>query len=134
MKRSKLTSTLIIAIAAFVVVYGSVKVGRTGNSRPTETQGPADELEVELVTLRPSGFEPTEITRPRGAFVLFVDDRTQKESSTLSLMRVSGDRMKEVRTSRKRSEWHDLIDLTPGDYLLVDADNSQMSCRITILP
>ncbi len=128
MRRSKLTSALLLAIAAFFVAYGSVKVGRTGASQPS------DELEVELVTLRPSGFEPVEITRPRGAFVLFVDDRTQRESSTLNLMRVSGERMKEARTSKNRSEWHDLIDLTPGVYLLVDEVSSQSRCQITILP
>ena len=136
MKRSKSATTLIVAIAVFFVAYASVKVGRTGTSRPTEVtiQRSSSDLEVELITLRPSGCEPAEITRSRGAFVLFVDDRTGRESSTLSLVNTNGDRMKEARTTKKRSEWHDLIDLTPGVYLLVDAANSQTSCRITIQP
>lgn len=133
MKRSKSATTLIVAIAVFFVAYASVKVGRTGTSRPTIPRSSSD-LEVELITLRPSGCEPAEITRSPGAFVLFVDDRTGRESSTLSLVKTNGDRMKEARTTKKRSEWHDLIDLTPGVYLLVDAANSQTSCRITILP
>lgn len=136
MKRSKSTTTLIVGIAVFFVVYASVKVGRTGTSQPSEVtiKPSSPDLEVELISLRPSGCEPAEITRSRGAFVLFIDDRTGRESSTLSLVKTNGDRMKQARTTKKRSEWQDLIDLTPGVYLLVDAANPQTSCRITILP
>jgi len=93
-----------------------------------------DNLEVELITLRPEGFEPSQLTRPKGPFVLLVDDRSGKDGSSLRLQRLRGEDLRELNTNRRKSEWHDLISLPPGDYLLSDAENPERRCQITLLP
>jgi hypothetical protein len=111
---------------ALVLVYFSLGAG--ASLQPTPTQ-----LEVELITLRPAAFEPSEITRPKGPFVLFIDDRSGKETA-LVLQRINGERLRAINLNRKKSEWHSVIDLSPGTYVLQDAGNSELRCQITILP
>ena len=130
MRRRRILAAAVVAVAVLVLTYGTLRSGSTGNSQTA--LGPT--LEVELLTLRPAGFEPAEITRPKGAFVLFIDDRSGKENSALTLQRHNGERLRAVNLNRKKSEWHDVVDLPPGSYLMQDASNSELRCQITVLP
>ena len=123
--RSLFAATAILLIGGLVVTLGTLRRPSTDNSQPTE---------VELVTLRPAGFEPAEITRPKGPFVLFIDDRSGRENSSLVLQRVNGGQLRAIGLQRQKSEWNDVVDLTPGTYLLQDATNYELRCQITILP
>jgi hypothetical protein len=114
----------IFAIGALFVTFGSFRSGATASS---------DADEVELITLRPAGFEPAEISRSKGPFVLFVDDRSGKEQTSLELKRMNGERLRAISLQRKKSEWNDVVDLPPGTYVLQDG-NSESRCQITILP
>ena len=132
--------TVLIVLASLlltvcVIVYGSLR-GTASSSEPhtLAAQSVTSKLEVELITMRTSGFEPAEIVRPKGPFVLLVDDRSGKESSSLTLQRVSGARVRDINTKRMKSEWHDVINLPSGDYILTDAENPSSKCQITILP
>jgi|SRR5215213_2486011 len=123
--RSLVLATAILGIGFLFVTLGGFRSASTSNSQP---------VEVELITLRPAQFEPAEITRPKGAFVLFIDDRSGKENSSLVLQCVKGERLRTVSLQRKKSEWNDVVDLTPGTYILQDANDSELRCQITILP
>ena len=59
-------------------------------------------LETELITLQPSGFEPNEIRRPQGTFVLGVDNRAGVESIELQFMRVDGQRLNALQTPKRK--------------------------------
>lgn len=124
-RRSLLAATVIIAIGVLFVTLGSFRSGSTDNSQPTE---------IELITLRPAGFEPAEITRSKGAFVLFLDDRSGKENSSLVLQRLNGERLRAINLERKQSNWNEVLNLTPGTYILQDGSNAESRCQITILP
>lgn len=91
-------------------------------------------LEVELITLRPYGFEPREITRPKGPFILFVEDRSGRSDSSLRLQEKRDALLRDVNTTRVKSEWHDTINLPAGEYTLIDGSNPESRCQITILP
>ena len=123
--RSLFAAIVILAIGALVVTLGTFRRASTGDSEATE---------IELVTVRPSGFEPAEITRPKGPFVLFIDDRSGREDSSLVLQRGNGAHLRAIGLKRQKSEWNDVVDLTPGTYILQDANNSELRCQITILP
>ena len=141
----KLTMPIRPPIALFIVIIGLVAYGslRSKSPEPEVTnptiarhasQSLSDRFEVELVTLRPEGFEPSEVTRPKGAFVLLIDDRSGQENSFFELKRLKGERLRNVKTNRKKSDWYDLIDLPPGDYVLTGVDHAEKRCLITILP
>jgi len=123
--RSLFAAIAILAIGALVVTLGTLRRASDGHSQPTE---------IELITLRPAGFEPAEITRPKGPFVLFIDDRSGRENSSLVLQRSNGGQVRAIGLQRKKTEWNDVVDLTPGTYILQDANNSELRCQITILP
>ena len=143
---TRLTRSLPIATALLVTAVGLLAYGKLVSepiAKPEATativanhiaQSLSDDLEVELITLKPEGFEPSEIVRPKGPFVLLVDDRSGKEGSSLRLQRLLGERLRDVNTTRRKSEWYDLIDLPPGDYVLSDAENATKRCRITLRP
>src|SRR5215213_10011430 len=107
---------VILAMAVPILTYAALKSFSDRHSQAAD--GPSGDLEVELITLRPAGFEPTEIVRPKDVFVLFIDDRSGKENSSLLLQRVTGERRKTISLNRRKSEWQDVLDLSPGTYVL----------------
>ena len=131
-KRSKqvcaFTIAALLILSAVFVVWAMDQA-----SSSSAIQSDADKFEVELVTLRASGFEPLEIRRPKGSFVLLVEDRSGKDNSSFTLRDVKGQHLRNVNTSRTKFEWHDVLSLQPGDYLLT-SNNSDSACHLTILP
>lgn len=100
---------------------------RSQNARPKPTP-----LRVELITITPRGFEPAEITRSKGIFLLAVDNRSGLDEVTLRHDRVAGNRLHETRVPRKELDWSEVFDLNPGQYVLTEANHPQWACRFTI--
>jgi hypothetical protein len=126
--KKKYALPVLIGFTVFGIAFVSSYL-RTGAAPP----GLSNTLEVELITLRPAGFEPAEIIRPKGPFVLVVDDRSGKQNSSFRLQRINGEQLREVNTTRMKSEWHDVVNLPPGDYLLTNTDSAS-GCQIRVLP
>src|SRR3954451_17114443 len=124
-RRMPIAIMVLVAILVPIVAYATLRRVSSNDPQPSE---------IELITLRPAGFEPAEVTRPKGAFVLFIDDRSGRGESSLVLQRVNGGQLRVIGLPRKKSEWNDVVDLTPGTYVLRDASNSELRCQITILP
>jgi len=124
-QRILISAAAVLVIGLSIISYGGLRGVSGDDSQPAE---------IELITLRPAGFEPAEITRPKGSFVLFVDDRSGKEESSLVLLRANNERLRAINLHRSSSEWNGVIDLPPGSYVLQHAGNSQLRCQITILP
>jgi hypothetical protein len=124
-RRMPIAIMVLVAILVPIVAYATLRRVSSNDPQPSE---------IELITLRPAGFEPAEVTRPKGAFVLFIDDRSGRGESSLVLQRVNGGQLRAIGLPRKKSEWNDVVDLTPGTYVLRDASNSELRCQIIILP
>lgn len=95
-------------------------------------QGTRSQVESEIITLRPTGFEPAEIARPAAQFFLVVENRSGLDAVNLRLDSENGDRLRSVEMSSGEPDWNDLLDLSPGNYLLTEADHPDWVCRITI--
>lgn len=91
-------------------------------------------VEVLPVYLRRPGFAPREITRPAGDYFLAVNNFSGVPDIVLRLDREQGDRLHEVKVTRDRPSWRQNIRLTPGVYLLTEADHPNWVCRITVTP
>ena len=131
-----LSFLLLLFIMSGVVVFARWKMDHTRlvqPATPPPTLQADDRLEIELITLRPHGFEPNEITRPKGSFVLFVEDRSGKSNSSLRLHRLRGVLLRELNTSRMKAEWNDVINLPAGEYILTNDSQPEASCRLTRL-
>ncbi len=85
---------------------------------PAEAQSNDEQVEVEVITVGTNGFEPSEITRPDGQFILALTNHTEVDELSLHLDRVSGNRVHEVRMRKGRVRWNQVFNLPPGDYRL----------------
>ncbi len=87
--------------------------------------------EVELIDLRRTGFEPNEIKRPAGRFLLGVNNRTGLTDLSLMLLHQSGRSAAGKRLSKLKT-WRQVVDLQPGRYVLREANHRDWVCHITI--
>jgi hypothetical protein len=78
------------------------------------------------------GFEPVEITRPKGPFALVVENRTELEEPVFRLNRGTGNSVREARVNRKQRKWTDVFDLSPGEYVLTEVNHPNLTCTITV--
>jgi hypothetical protein len=91
-----------------------------------------ERVETELITIRSTGFEPHEITRPEGRVFFEVDNRSGLPEINLRLSSEHGNRLHQARVRREQLDWHQELDLRPGRYVLTEANHTDWVCRITI--
>lgn len=95
------------------------------------TDGPVPIVQ-ELLTLRPTGFDPAEIIIPSGNFQLSVDNLTGISSISLTLTEERKDKLKDIKIDSKNRDWREEINLKTGVYILSEASNPRWTCRITV--
>ena len=142
-------SLLSVFLILFAVSIGAYNLSNKASSAHSEPAPPAvvepslarpappsnpqiEKFEIEVITIRPAGFEPREITRPRGFFGIAVENRTGLPEVLLRLDREGGGRVQEAQVTRQKLNWKQGLDLPPGQYVLTEANNPDWVCRITI--
>lgn len=147
--RRKLTVALVVlcaAISATAFVVGS-RAARPSALRPPAAavspagDAPAFALAEERaltridslhLTLRATGFEPSEIAGRAGHLLLAVDNMTGSGDVTLRLTHESGARLREGAMPLNKARWREVVNLPPGLYTLTDAEHPDRACRISI--
>lgn len=121
--------SLLLAVAA----YGAATLTVAGPAQE-EPERQAKDVQVLRLTLRPDGFERSELTLPSGRYVFVVKNRTGLDQYALRLSREGHGTQSEARLQRHQREWRELINLTPGEYVLTELDHPEWACRLTITP
>jgi len=82
------------------------------------------------------GFEPTQVTKRPGMFMLSADDRRSDKTQrlTLRLSRENGELLREIEVPAGAIDWAEGIDLPAGKYVLVVVGRPDWTCRIEINP
>jgi hypothetical protein len=88
-------------------------------------------LDAEHITLRSTGFEPNEIGRPAGRFLLAIDNVTGMGEMSFHLLNQSGALLRDF-PANGRFRLRQVIDLPTGRYALVESKHPNWVCRITI--
>jgi len=130
-----LTAVLVIttfAVSARGWLAKTASTKTAGGENQTQTNHTAVRIEAQPITLTPQGFEPTEITRPKGPFLLVINDRTGPRPLEWRLERQGGNHLKSVSMPMGKHKWREVVDLPPGNYLLSESGNPQWKCQITI--
>ncbi len=138
----------ILIASAFLLSFSSLVLGARGwrasapssktlpeivNATPASVpQRRGADIQAELITIAPHGFEPRELSRPRGRFVLMIENRSGLKGVALRLSRADGSSVREMRVPREEPDWSAVLDLEPGRYLLTEADHSDWVCAIAI--
>jgi len=124
-----------LGVVHFVRSSAKRSVNSTATPVLTAMQGRLhSNMEAELITVTSNGFEPLEINRPKGSFLLMVQNRSGLPDVAIQLNREAGPNLRALQLPREQPNWDDVIDLQPGRYVLTEADHPDWSCRITITP
>lgn len=120
-----------LVLALLAVAPSAVLV--SGHPSPPASQGNSEEGgKIEAVTAKHYGFEPSEITRRPGPFTLAVHNSSGSGELALRLDRVGGGRVSEMPIRHGKRASHRQLTLTPGEYLLTEANHPEWRCRIVI--
>lgn len=95
---------------------------------------PTTRVPSHILTLRSNGFEPGEVTWPKGQFFLMIDNRSPITDITLRLDMKTGGHLKEVSLNMKKKRSLGVFDPPPGDYVLTEINHPEWVCQITISP
>jgi hypothetical protein len=132
-----LTATLAIVSAATHLVGKNkrrppIMTSRAPNADlPGRTRKVA-QMESELITVTPQGFEPREITRPNGAFLLMIDNRSGLTTIQPQLKSTTLVRLLDITLPREEPDWSQVVNLQPGIYLLTESNHPTWVFRLTI--
>jgi len=89
-------------------------------------------VESEIITITPRGFEPAEITRPAGQFLLAVHNRSGLEEVDLRIDMESGVRVREDRLPLDKPRWRRMLSVPPGRYVITEANHPDWVCHVAI--
>ena len=136
-RRLSVFLSLLLLLTSGMLIFARWK---SSDSKPIQTsaqfQTPSADapLEAELVTATPTGFEPAEITRPQGRFLLAVDNRSGLDELDLYLERETEGRVNVALGRRGKLKWREILDLPSGHYILRAANDATWRCSITLAP
>src|SRR6266404_4524508 len=95
-------------------------------------QTPLPRVEVEEISIRRYGFEPREISRSTGRFILVIANPGGKQDLDFSIHREAGEKLQSMQLPRNQRDWNDSLVLAPGRYVLSEASHPNWLCRINI--
>ena len=90
------------------------------------------DIEVEVITATPAGFEPAMITRSRGPFILALHNTSGERELDFRIYRAQGQQLQQLRLPPGRRANHRRLDLPPGDYVVAEANHPEWTCALTI--
>lgn len=132
-QRLKLFLSMLLLLVSGVLILAHFK---RPDAPPTEAatmdQGLQSPIQAELITITPTGFEPAALTRPKGRFLFAIDNRSGLDEVEFYFERETGARVNVPLSRRGKLAWREIVDLTPGTYILRATNDESWRCRLTI--
>lgn len=126
---------LLIGLILAFSVYAAIRLKAAKRSaKPEVAGGPTaanENVEAELITILPGGFEPRELVRPAGSFVLMFDNQSGLQPLDLRLERTGMPRVTELRLRRK-TDSTTILNLPHGEYQVTEANHPEWSLKLTL--
>jgi hypothetical protein len=124
---------LFIGLILAFSVYAAFRLETAKRSAEPES-GPttvSENVEVELITILPNGFEPGEIVRQAGSFVLMFDNQSGLQPLDFRLERSGMPRVAELRLRRKTDSTA-ILNLPHGEYRVTEANHPEWNLKLTL--
>jgi hypothetical protein len=136
----------ILLVAAIAFVFASTRGGAASTNieanaprplpafsgRPSRSEPTPADMEVETVSITPNGFEPSELRRPAGSFLLAVNNHGRPAEFSFEIYRVNGQRAHEIRGKKGQQRQRRILDLPPGEYVLKEVSHPDWGCKILV--
>jgi len=110
----------------------------TGPSDPIVPQdrrpaSPApDSMQVETLTLTPRGFQPTEIERPAGKFLLGIDNHIRPEEFSFEIVQDDGHTVRQLKLQKGELRLRKLLNLQAGRYVIREVNHPEWNCSFVL--
>jgi hypothetical protein len=140
----------VLILVSVVSLWASAKVGWRGPA-PTSSQqvaqqqfGPQvthvqraasqapSDITVETITLTPQGFQPNQIERAPGRFLLGIDNRIKPEEFSFEILRENGHKAHKLKLEKGQIRLRKLLNLPEGRYVLRAVDHPEWTCTILL--
>jgi hypothetical protein len=127
----RILSALIAGVAVCVFITVS---GHSGNrSLPLTPQGKKDQrLEIEDVTITPDGFEPQQLERTAGPFILSVNNQSGVDALNIRIETERHERFREKTLPLLTPYWRERIDPPPGKYIITEENHPEWTLTVII--
>ncbi len=133
--RFRLATVLLILLVSGILISARRKSSEASMAdEPNQEPRAVKQVESELVTITPGGFEPIQITRSQGPFILAIDNRSGLEDVQLYFERETGVRLSVALGRNRKLAWRETVDFPPGQYILRAANDDSWRCLITVMP
>ena len=128
--RLRLFVSILLMLVSGALILAHFK--RAPSEAATMVQGPEAPVQAELITVTPTGFEPSELSRPKGKFLLAIDNQSGLDEVEFYFERENAGRVNVPLSRRGKIAWREIVDLTPGTYILRATNDESWRCRIAI--
>lgn len=96
-------------------------------------QGKKDQkLEIEAVTITPDGFEPQQIERPAGPFILSVTNQSGVDALNVRIETEQHSRFSEKTLPLITPYWRERINPPPGKYFITEENHPEWMLTLII--
>jgi len=96
-------------------------------------QGKKDErLEIETVTITPDGFEPQQLERTAGPFILSVTNQSGVDALNVLIETEQHSRFREKTLPLITPYWRERIDPPPGKYIITEENHPEWTLTFII--
>ncbi len=137
-RKGRVAWVLIVIVATSAVMIANARAHPPGaltwssiKAHLTSSRTKSEPDDVTL-TIREGGFEPSEITRAPGKFLLSVDNRSGVAQITLRLNREGVGHVRDIPVPKDATDWAEEIDLQAGQYHLTEVNHPNWVCRIAV--
>jgi hypothetical protein len=117
-----------------LALVGRARVSRTLSAKvvpQSNAEAPRQRIEGEVIALNATGFEPREISRSAGPFLLLISNYSHLPIATLVLER-EGKAIRNIFLAEDKRHWSDTLDLPSGNYVLRETTHSDWHCKINL--
>lgn len=125
------TSALLITVSG----HSGFRTATTekSNSSATAVQGKKDQrLEIETVTITPDGFEPQQLERTAGPFILSITNQSGVDALNLRIETEQHARFREKSLPLITPDWRERIDPPPGKYIFTEENHPEWTLTFII--
>jgi hypothetical protein len=113
-------------------VAAAVAASPPGSGVPQSAQHPILQVPVLRVVVTPRGFEPAQATVAPGPLALVVINGSPLFDSLVTIARETGEKVLDEHLPRGKPQWGGVLNLTPGNYVVTEANHSDWSLKLTV--
>ena len=104
-------------------------MGQSGRGQNTPIP---NNIQVETFRFGFNGFEPKQIERRPGPFVLGIDNYNRSRIASFELVHEDGKKSHDIKWPTGQTRYRKLLNLPPGNYLLREVNHPDWTAQITI--